>query len=126
MVSPMQAEFVMTENEVIGLQTQINSLGQRMEKGFDEIKQIVSGFDARVRSVELKEANCNPLLNARVDAAWRKLDEQDQKMKEFGKTFDELEKTVAEFVSTNRILKWILGVLTALMIAYLVKLLVGG
>ena len=126
MVYLMPGEIVMTENEILVLQTQINSLGTRMEKGFDEIKSIVSGFDVRVRNVELKEANCNPMLTSRVDAAWRKLDEHETTMKEFEKTFDELEKTVNELVSTNKVLKWILGVLTALLVALLIKLVVGG
>jgi len=126
MVLHMPGEIEMPDTTLRGLQEQINTLGTRMDKSFDEIKQIVSGFDKRVRDVELKEANHNPILTARVDAAWRKLDEHESFMKELDKAIDELKKTVSELTSTNKILKWILGVLTALMTAYLIKLLVGG
>lgn len=126
MVLHMPGEIIMTEGTLRGLQDQINSLGNRMEKGFDELKQIVSGFDKRVRDVELKEANCNPILTARVDAAWRKLDEHDAVLKEMDKAMEELKKTISELVSTNKILKWLLGVMTVLMTAYLGKLLIGG
>lgn len=126
MVLHMPGEIIMPDTTLRGLQEQINTLGTRMDKSFDEIKQIVSGFDKRVRDVELKEANHNPILTARVDAAWRKLDEHESFMKELDKAIDELKKTVSELTSTNKILKWILGVLTTLMTAYLIKLLVGG
>jgi len=126
MVQHMPGEIEMPDTTLRGLQEQINSLGTRMEKNFDEIKAIVSGFDKRVRDVELKEANCNPILTAKVDAAWRKLDEHDGKLKDLDDAIDELKKSVSELTHTNKILKWILGILTTLMTAYLIKLLVGG
>lgn len=119
MVLLMPGEIVMSDTTLRGLQEQINTLGTRMDKGFDELKQIVSGFDERVRNVELKEANCNPILTSKVDAAWRKIDEHDTVIKE-------LLKTSSELVHTNKILKWILGVLTVLITAYLAKLMIGG
>lgn len=126
MVLLMQGEIIMTEGTLRGLQDQINSLGNRVEKSFDELKQIISGFDKRVRDVELKEANCNPILTSRVDAAWRKLDEHDAVLKEMDKALEELKNSISELVNTNKILKWILGILTVLMTTYLTKLLIGG
>ena len=115
MVRLMPGDTKMTDNEILGLQTQITSLGTRMEKGFDELKEIVSGFDQRVRTVELKEANCNPILTARVDSAWLKLNEHEASIKE-------LVKISTELVYTNRILKWLLGIFTVIMGAFLIKL----
>ena len=126
MVLHMPGEITMPDTTLRGLQEQINTLGTRMDKGFDEIKSIVSGFDKRVRDVELKEANCNPILTAKVDAAWRKLDEHDGVLKVLDSAIDNLKDSVSELAHTNKILKWILGVMTAVMTAYLIKLLVGG
>jgi chromosome segregation ATPase len=126
MVHLMPGDFIMADGELRGLQEQINSLGTRMEKGFDELKSIVSGFDKRVRDVELIQANSNPILTSRVDATWRKLDEHDGALKDLDKEIEDIKKTISELINTNRILKWILGVLTTLMTTYLIKLLVGG
>lgn len=125
MVHLMLGEIIMTEDTIRGLQSQIDSLGRRMEKSFDEIKTIVTGFDTRVRTVELKEANRNPILTAKMEAAWRKLDEHDLMMKEFKKTVEELKNSINELMHTNKILKWILGILTVLITAYFGKLILG-
>jgi chromosome segregation ATPase len=122
----MPGDFIMADGELRGLQEQINSLGTRMEKGFDELKSIVSGFDKRVRDVELIQANSNPILTSRVDATWRKLDEHDGALKDLDKEIEDIKKTISELINTNRILKWILAVLTTLLTTYLITLLVGG
>jgi len=126
MVHLMPGDFIMADGELRGLQEQINSLGTRMEKGFDELKSIVSGFDKRVRDVELIQANSNPILTSRVDATWRKLDEHDGALKDLDKEIEDIKKTISELINTNRILKWILAVLTTLLTTYLITLLVGG
>ena len=126
MVLHMPGEITMPDTTLRGLQEQINTLGTRMDKGFDELKSIVSGFDGRVRDVELKEANHNPILTSKVDAAWRKLDEHDGVLKDLDRQIEDVKKTISELMQTNKILKWILGVLTALLTAYMINLLVGG
>lgn len=126
MVLHMPGEKTMPPNEYDGLQRQIDQIGKGMEKGFDELKEILSGFDKRVRDVEIKEANYNPLLTSKVDAAWRKLGEHDAKFTVIETAIDDLGKTISDFTHTNKILKWILGILTVLMTAYLTKLLIGG
>ena len=102
MVLHMPGEIDMPPNEYDGLQRQIDQLGKGMEKGFDEIKQIVSGFDKRVRDVEIKEANCNPILTARVDAAWRKLDEHDAGLKEINKAFEKFNKSISDLIHNDK------------------------
>lgn len=109
----------MTDNEMRGLQTQINSLGVRMEKGFDEIKAAINNFEKRVHSIELSEASCNPIVHSKIDAAWRKLEEHGVKL-------EKLETAVETMTHTNNILKWILGILTPVMVALVIKLVVGG
>jgi hypothetical protein len=126
MVLIMRDEKTMPPNEYDGLQRQIDQIGKGMEKGFDELKEILSGFDKRVRDVEIKEANCNPVLTSKVDAAWRKLGEHDSKLTVLDASIGELKKSISELTHTNKILKWILGILTGLLTVYLAKILVGG
>lgn len=61
-------------------QSQISALEQRIEKGFDELKEMLKGFDERVRAVEQREAGCQPIITARLDAAFRKIDDHDLRL----------------------------------------------
>lgn len=57
------------------LQAQITDLGVRMEKGFAKLEDIMTGVESRVRGLEQREAGCSPMVNARLDAAWKAIDE---------------------------------------------------
>jgi len=57
------------------LQSQIDNIGSRMDKGFDELKSMLGGYDSRLRNLEQSEAGSRPVLESRIDAAWRRLDE---------------------------------------------------
>lgn len=69
------------------LQRQIDNLGERMDKSFAELKDMMRSFDERLLSfnerlhnAENREAGCQPILTARLDAAFRKLDEHERKI----------------------------------------------
>lgn len=105
-----------------GLQAQIFSLGETMQNGFAEMKGMLQGIETRVRAIENHESGCQPLVTSKLDAAWRKLDEHDVTLKD-------LKTTVVEISHTNRILKWILGVVTSIftaLFAAIVLMLVSG
>jgi len=57
------------------LQAQITDLGVRMEKGFAKLEDIMTGVESRVRGLEQREAGCSPMVNAKLDAAWKAIDE---------------------------------------------------
>lgn len=109
-------ETVMTDG---ALQRQLNDIGERMEKGFDRLEKLMTGVEVRVREVEKREASCSPMLQGRLDAAWREIDEHKVKI-------EKLEKAVEALVQTNSILKWLLGVSTTVLVALLIKLIVGA
>jgi len=101
------------------LQAQINALGERMEKEFGDVKNMIRGFDERVRSLETREAGCQPILTERIDAAWRKIGEHD-------KVLEEVQRAVVELAHTNAILKWLLGVVTSVLAALLIATATGA
>jgi len=118
-------DTIMTDIEIRNLQQQIVSLGERMEKGFDELKRLFSGMDERVRTVENREASCQPALSGRIDAAWRSIEDNKSKLGEHDRKIDAIEKAMGVLVHTNNILKWLLGISTAGLTALLIKLIVG-
>ena len=116
----------MTDSEIMALQAQIRSLEDRMEKGFTKLEGIMTGVESRVRTVENKEAACSPIMNSRVEAAWREINKQAVTLKIHEEKFNSFEDTLDKLVQTNNILKWLLGVITTIGTATLIKLLFGG
>lgn len=139
------------------MQTQINTLGERIEKRFDAQEAHLSKIEERIRFLETKEAGCQPIITSRMDAAWRRLDghekeiaeltklvntqtnnitrmedarkELDEDIKKRDEDFKTLVKTVNKQSQTisqlNNVAKWLLGILTAVLIALLIGLATG-
>lgn len=109
----------MSDGQIIVLQGQINNLGDRMEKGFAELKTIMTGVEQRLRNVETSEAGSHPIINDRIDNAWIEI-------KKHADDIKRLDDMVDGLAQTNNILKWLLGVITAIGTATMIKLLFGG
>lgn len=110
-------------------QSQFDGLGMRMDKGLAEIKDILNRFDERLRMQETNLAGSQPLLIARVDAAWRKIDEMDAEQAQMRQAMALQNETIQQLSQTiNRleaVAKWILGIITALIVAVLVAYVTG-
>lgn len=102
----------------MALQRQIDALGVRIDKGFDEIKAILSSNGERLRTLETTEAGCQPLITSRMDAAWREIDSH-------GNDIRELMDTVQALKQTNKLLSWIGGIAGSAFIVWLITQLLG-
>lgn len=107
------------------LQAQITALGERMDRGFSELKEILQGMDDRVRRLENNEAGCQPLVNSRLNEAWRQLDQHTNDIKALNDAFAKLKDTIAELQHANKILTWIGGILGSAVIVWLITQLLG-
>jgi len=136
------------------LQAQIESIGARMEKGFDELKAIWTGYDGRLRVLEQSDASNHPLMSSRLDAAWRTIDEHSTDIKTVTKTagdalaiakrldddstkrldaeskrFDDINKiaNTALIVATRleSVAKYLLALITAVITALIIAVLTG-
>jgi predicted RNase H-like nuclease (RuvC/YqgF family) len=103
-------------------QAQIDALGERMDKGFTELKDMLSRFDERLREQEKQTASCQPLMNSKLDAAWRRIDSHDAQLEKLQKALQDMAKT-AEFLET--VARWLLGIITAVIIAIVIAFLTG-
>ena len=102
-------------------QQQLDGLGSRFDKGFDEIKNLMRSFDERIRSVELREASCSPLLVARITAAEGKLAAQEKQIYDLREMI-KLQSDAAEKISNAvRVIsgwgKWAAGIATTLIVS---------
>lgn len=81
-------------NNSAALQVQIDSLGAQVKQGFDEIKDLLRSYEERTRAIETREAGCQPLIQGRIDAVWRRVDEHDTKLATKSQQINELEKKI--------------------------------
>lgn len=104
------------------LQAQLDALKETMSTGLIDIKALVGSsmnaiqvIDQRVQQLEKSEAGCHPILSSRIDAAWKRIDEHTIVLKQ-------IEDATKEMAHTNAILKWILGLFTALITAGIIMI----
>jgi hypothetical protein len=104
------------------LQSQIDGIGVRMDKGFDELKSMLGGYDGRLRELEKSDASSHPLMESRLDAAWRRIDEHTTAIGISQKTADMALMVANKLESIS---KWMLGILTAVIVAFVVAVITG-
>jgi len=109
----MTADTVMTEGEVNNIRQQLSDLGRRMEKGFDELKELFGGMEERVRKVEHNEASCNPQMMLRMAKAEEGIKANQEEIKI-------LKNIATKLQHTNEILTWLFVLLTTVATAVLI------
>ena len=85
----------------------------RMEKDLQEIKKTLFESDKKIGDMEKNEAGRNPLIERRLDNLEKRTDKH-------GSEIDELKKITQSLASTIKILTWVLGIIGAGMLSWLV------
>lgn len=107
------------------LQKQIDDLGVRMDRGFEELKGLMVGYEGRLRGVETREAGCQPIINARMDAAWKAIDGHSADIKEHEEEIQQMKQTIVELKRTQALLAWIGGLLGSAIVLWVISQLLG-
>jgi hypothetical protein len=94
----------------------------RIEAGFARLEKRITDIDERLRGAEMRDASFSVPTGAKLDAAWRKIDEQAATMLELQRDLIQLTASVRQLES---ILRWILGLISSLLVAVLVGLATG-
>jgi hypothetical protein len=94
----------------------------RIEIGFAKLEAAIKVLDDRQRAAENREAGNTPIMSSRLDAAWRKIDDQAVHLIELQRDLAQLTASVAVL---QNILRWILGIITSLIVAVLIALATG-
>lgn len=87
--------------------------------GLDEIRAALRDIDGRLRALEQSEAGTHPLINARLDAAWRKIESHETRIKN-------AEEQILGLREANRLLTWIGGILGSTVIVWLMMQVLDG
>lgn len=108
---------------------QIKTLGENVDKRIDEVKGMMSSFDERVRGIEKGEIGCQALVAGRLNAAEKKLDEHTSMLADLEKLVANQVLVVSQLIESqkglNNILKWVLGIFTAVIIVIVIGLATG-
>jgi hypothetical protein len=94
----------------------------RIEIGFAKLEAAIKVLDDRQRAAENREAGNTPIMSSRLDAAWRKIDDQAVHLTELQRDLAQLTASVA---ALQNILRWMLGIITSLIVAVLIALATG-
>jgi t-SNARE complex subunit (syntaxin) len=89
-----------------------------IEKFMAELRDTLKEIAERLSQVEKREISCQAVSSGRIESAHARLDRVEEKVKD-------LEKIATDLVMTNRILKWMLGIITAIAVAILIALIRG-
>ncbi len=103
-------------------QAQMDTLREEMKSGFAKMEELITRYEERLRGLEQREAGCQPLMVSRLDAAWKKIDSHDARMSALSDDLQKMAET-ARFLET--VAKWLLGIVTAMIIAIAVAALTG-
>lgn len=98
------------------LQSQIASIVTRLDRMSDDItaiKAMLERLDERIRALENSDASAHPLMQSRLDAAWRTIDVHENRIKR-------LEEMVSELRQANKLLSWIGALLGSTVIVWLI------
>lgn len=102
-------------SERMNITQQIAGFATRLEqvaRDIAEIKAMLQQVDERVRALERSEAGEHPLLNSRIDAAWRRIEEHERKI-------EDIKQVVARLEHSNRLMAWLGGILGSTLVAWL-------
>lgn len=105
----------------LSLQRQITEFSARLDqvaRDVAEIKQMLHAVEERVRALENHEAGSHPLMESRIDAAWRKIEEHDRRIKV-------MEDIVTRLDHSNRLMAWLGGILGSTVAIWLITQIMG-
>lgn len=114
-----------TPNSQMAIQHQIDALGDRMDAGVAEIKEMLHGYEERTRAIEQAHAGCYPLITARVDAQDKKLSEHDARLASKSQEFKSLEAQVVRLIPMYRILVFLGSTLLVSVMALIWSIVMG-
>ena len=102
--------------------SQVDLLGERMDKGFSELKEMLIRYEERLRGVETREVGSFAVVGSRLDAAWKKIDDHSEELKILSDSLSGIGKSAALLETVS---KWLLGVMTAIVVAVVIAFVTG-
>ncbi len=109
----------------LSLQQQITNLGIAMEKGFDRMENLFRAFEERMRSMENREAACQPIIQARVDGMKAEIEALKAENKTMQGRVDTLEDNNSSMKTKMNIISWAGGIAGSAVLIDLVTRLMG-
>ena len=97
---------------------QLEELSARIDKGFEKLERILSSIEERVRSLENREASCQPMVNSRLDLVTEKVAAHESEIQK-------LKELLSSLAHQVKIIAWIGSLIGSAVIIWLVGKLLG-
>lgn len=105
----------MSELDVNGLAIELRGIA----KNLVEIHATLRDLETRLRELERSDAGTHPIMQSRIDSAWRKIDEHSEQLKNF-------DAQLATLREANKLLAWIGSILGSAIIIWLMTQILSG
>ena len=106
------------------LQRQIIELTGRVNQvacGIDDIKNMLKHMEERIRKLENNEAGTRPLIESKIDAAWRKIDEHDARIQTVETAINTILLSIEGLKQPIKIATWVAVVVGGVIITWIVS-----
>ncbi len=97
-MNPPRSSTTNLNEQVVEIVTRL----QQMAEDIAEIKALILQVEQRVRTLEQSDTGTHPMLDSKISAAWRKIDEHDRSIERLG-------EAIVEIKQTNKIMAWVGG-----------------
>jgi hypothetical protein len=87
---------------------------KHMESTLGEIKDSLADIQKRMQGLELREAGCSPLMTSKIEAAFRKLDDHEIRLKA-------IELSLPDLKNTARLTAWVASLAASAIILYILN-----
>lgn len=115
----------MTPPNLQALQAQLTALGETMQQSLQRVETNIQDINNRLRGLENREAGCQPLINQRLDAAWRTIDEMKTEMAAIKKSAGDekiaMGNRIAKLENSLGMVMWVGGIVGTAIILWLVN-----
>jgi len=96
-----------------------------LEKLINELKGAIEKMDKRLSEVEQIEFSCKGISEFRNEVDRKKMEDFKANLSEVDKRVKKLEEGFIDLIQTNKILRWLTGVFTALLVAIVIAIATG-
>lgn len=107
------------------MQNQINLMKEMMERGFGEIKTMLTALDTRMRQIEQSEARCYPVIDSRVGEVEKDVATHEKEIEALRQLTNDLQIAIEKQVGFNRIVSWVGGIVGSAIIVWVISQLMG-
>lgn len=114
----MRAQKIISDENLPHQMAEVVARVDQIVNGIDDIKRLLQQLEERVRALEHSDAASHPLMQARLDTAWQRLNDHEKRI-------IMLTDITTHLKHTNRTMLWFASILGSTVIVWLITQILG-